>query len=162
MQPFRNGMKMFKDFCITSLTNRIYQHLVLHYMDGFDAEGTPYVNLWLRLRLAAGVFEAPWRHHYHIRLDATPLKFVNGQHLGDVYMVPILFFDETSYGTYEFYCRPHHGQHWEPSADPLRRAAGLSCNGGLPGKWSCSENVVTDTTRVTGTTSSMPAFDAND
>ena len=135
LSPFSKGATMVREWCQKTLTNRIYQHMLLHYNDGFDADGTPFVRLYLRLRLMKNLFEAPWRFLYQIKLDGTPMLFVNGKDtLGEMYVVTMMYYDETGYGTYEFFCRTPHGTPFSPSSDPSTPAAGLLLNGGAPGR----------------------------
>ena len=155
VSPLSRGTDRLRQWCQRSLTNQIYQYMVLHYKDGFDNNGTLYVNMYLRLRLVPGIFEAPWRHLYQIKIDAEPMLFVNGKKsLGEMYMVPMLYYDETGYGTYEFFCRPPHGKGFEPSKDPLTPAAGLLLNSGAPGSWAWS---VVDGSSAYTTRRTMPA-----
>ena len=66
------------------------------------------------------------------------MLFVNGKDtLGEMYVVTMMYYDETGYGTYEFFCRSPHGTPFSPSSDPLTPAAGLLLNGGAPGRCAC-------------------------
>lgn len=136
LSPFTQGASLLREWCVRTLTDRIYQHMILHYTDGFDTDGMPFISMYVRLRFMKHTFEAPWRFLYQIKLDGTPMKFVNGKDtLGDMYVVPIMYYDETGYGTYEFFCRPREGKPFTPSLDPSTPSAGLLLNGGAPGSW---------------------------
>lgn len=139
LSPFSRGASMLREWCVKTLTDRIYQHMILHYTDGFDTDGMPFISMHVRLRFMKHTFEAPWRFLYQIKLDGTPMVFVNGKDtLGDMYVMPIMYYDETGYGTYEFFCRPREGKPFTLSPDPSTPAAGLLLNGGAPGSWAWS------------------------
>ena len=110
--------------------------MVMHHIYGFDAEGRPFMNMSLKLRLTKNWLEGPWRRMFHIPLDGSPLLHINNStETEQMFMTPVLWYDEHGWGTYEFFCRPPAGCSWERDVGRRAPSAGLICNCGAPGAY---------------------------
>ena len=111
--------------------------MVMHHIYGFDAEGRPFMNMSLKLRLTKNWLEGPWRRIFHIPLDGSPLLHINNStETEQMFMTPVLWYDEHGWGTYEFFCRPRQaGCSWERDVGCRAPSAGLICNCGAPGAY---------------------------
>ena len=126
----KRGIGGLKSFCVRSMTNLIYRHLVLHLYMLLDTEGTPTLVFHVKFKFW-GVFETPWKFMAQMGVNAVPLKFVNfaGQisATDEVYLVPVFFFNQESQtlGSKHFICRPRSSQDSVDCSDTMSR--GLVC-----------------------------------
>ena len=92
--------------------------MVMHHIYGFDAEGRPFMNMSLKLRLTKNWLEGPWRRIFHIPLDGSPLLHINNStETEQMFMTPVLWYDEHGWGTYEFFCRPRQARQVHSAAE---------------------------------------------
>lgn len=129
-----NSVSWLKQQCTQSLTNFKWQHTVCNFVLGADARGTVHFTLHTRFQAMNGVFQSPWRHLFTNAIDGSPMLDLNRSGEGaEVYGVPVLCFDESSFGWLCMLCRPPAGQKWtRADQDEQCPAKGLVCNMGLP------------------------------
>ena len=128
--------------CRVALTDAVFKYCVLHWCAGADEHGTPFFNQHLKFHWHKGLFlfESPWRPMTNVALDCRPMLHLNLSRRtsdcaggDDVYVVPVMAFDETSLSFIEMTCRAPPGRGRErPGVDSRAPAAGLICNAGLP------------------------------
>ena len=124
------GIGGLKSFCVRSMTNLIYRHLLLHLCVLVDTEGIPTLVFHVKFKFW-GVFETPWKFMAQMGINAVPVKFVNftGQTSAtdEVYLIPVFFFNQESQtlGSQHFICRPRSSQDSVHCSDTMGR--GLVC-----------------------------------